>query len=112
MPHRTYTQPMPAFPDFAGADDILSELFGRSGREGFRGRGADVRYRLAIDFLDAVNGATKRLTLPDGAVLDVVIPPGTRGGQVLRLRGKGLPATAAGRPATRWSRSGLAPPLF
>ena len=83
------------FADFTGAEgmeDILSELFRRGGgsrRTGFAARGADVHYRLAIDFLDAVNGATKRLTLPDTAVLDVTIPPGTRDGQVLRLRGKG-----------------------
>jgi DnaJ-class molecular chaperone len=95
-PHR-YTSDA-GFADFAefsdaeGMEDILSELFRRGGRgRGFGARGGDVRYRLAIDFLDAVNGATKRLTLPDGAMLDVAIPPGTREGQVLRLRGKGQP---------------------
>jgi DnaJ-class molecular chaperone len=85
------------FADFSGAqgmEDILSELFRRGGggrRSDFAARGADVNYRLAIEFLDAVNGGTRRLTLPDGAVLDVTIPAGTRDGQVLRLRGKGQP---------------------
>lgn len=77
-----------------GMEDILSELFRRSNRRSGgdgRGRGTDIRYSLAIEFLDAVNGASKRLTLPDGAVLDITIPPGTREGQVLRLRGKGRP---------------------
>jgi DnaJ-class molecular chaperone len=46
-------------------------------------------YRLPVDFVEAVNGATKRITMPDGATLDVVIPAGTRDAQVLRLRGKG-----------------------
>ena len=41
------------------------------------------------EFLDAVNGATRRLTLPDGRTLDVKIPPGTADGQTLRLRGQG-----------------------
>jgi DnaJ-class molecular chaperone len=80
------------FGDAEGMEDVLSELFRRGARgRGFSARGSDVRYRLAIDFLDAVNGAPKRLTLPDGAMLDVAIPPGTREGQVLRLRGKGQP---------------------
>jgi DnaJ-class molecular chaperone len=41
------------------------------------------------DFMEAVNGATRRITLPDGGTLDVVIPAGTKDKQVLRLRGKG-----------------------
>ncbi|MGG5817443.1 DnaJ C-terminal domain-containing protein [Falsiroseomonas sp. HW251] len=75
-------------------DELLSQLFGRGGA-GARGgrtirmRGQDVQGRLALDFLDAVNGATKRLTLPDGTTIDVTVPAGTRDGQVLRLRGKG-----------------------
>jgi len=52
-------------------------------------RGQDEQYTLAADFLDAVNGATRRLTLPGGRTLDVQIPPGTANGQVLRLRGQG-----------------------
>jgi DnaJ-class molecular chaperone len=52
-------------------------------------RGGDANYRLTLDFLDALNGGKQQLTLPDGSVLDVNIPPGTRDGQVLRLRGKG-----------------------
>src|SRR6267142_6240309 len=46
------------FADFGGADDILSALFSRGGRRGFRMRvGGDRHYRLDVDFLDAVNGA-------------------------------------------------------
>ena len=55
-------------------------------------RGRDVHYRLSIEFLDAMNGATKRLALPGGGSLDVTIPPGIREGQILRLRGKGAPS--------------------
>lgn len=85
-----------AFADFAGADDILSQVFGRGGRASVRMRGGDVHYRMTIDFLDAVNGGKKQITLPDGSVLDVNIPPGTRDGQILRLRGKGRPGLGGG----------------
>lgn len=86
------------FADFADEDDILSRIFRREGEGGgtFRMRGQDVQYRLELDFLDAVNGGKKQLTLPDGSVLDVNIPPGTRDGQMLRLRGKGRPGIGGG----------------
>jgi DnaJ-class molecular chaperone len=77
------------FADFGNADDILSAFFSQGGRRGFRKRGDDRHYRLEVDFLDAVNGATRRITLPGGSSLDVVIPPGTHDGQTLRLAGKG-----------------------
>jgi len=79
------------YADMEGAEDILSQIFGGAGRGGMRMRGADVHYRLALDFLDAVNGGKQQITLPDGSSLDVKIPAGTRDGQILRLRGKGRP---------------------
>jgi DnaJ-class molecular chaperone len=85
------------FADFADTDDILSQIFGREGRgDTFRMRGQDVHYRLALDFLDAVNGAKRQITMPDGSALEVTIPPGTRDGQVLRLRGKGRQGIGGG----------------
>jgi DnaJ-class molecular chaperone len=48
--------------------------------------------------LDAVNGGKQSLTIPDGATLDVSIPPGTRDGRILRLKGKGRPAVGDGPP--------------
>ena len=86
------------FADFADEDDILSRIFRREGGgEGtFRMRGQDVQYHLALDFLDAVNGGKKQLTLPDGSVLDINIPASTRDGQILRLRGKGRPGIGGG----------------
>jgi DnaJ-class molecular chaperone len=78
------------FADFMENEDILAEILGRGeGRTRFRIRGQDVHYRLPVDFVEAVNGATKRITMPDGATLDVAIPAGTRDRQILRLRGKG-----------------------
>lgn len=80
-------------------DDLLSGLFGHDGgdfRAQFRMGGQEVHYRLPVEFLEAVNGVTKRISLPDGSTIDVAIPPGTRDGQALRLRGKGLPGANGG----------------
>jgi DnaJ-class molecular chaperone len=79
----------------AWSDDDLADMLGamfeepRGAGAAARMRGRNEHYALTVGFLDAVNGATSRLTLPDGATLDVKIPPGTAEGQVLRLRGKG-----------------------
>ncbi|MGH7070345.1 MAG: DnaJ C-terminal domain-containing protein [Acetobacteraceae bacterium] len=88
------------YADFAANDDILAELFGqtRSGGAKIRIRGADIPFHMHVDFLDAVNGATRRLSLPDGSTLDVTIPPGIRDGQLLRLKGKGRPGLGGGPP--------------
>jgi DnaJ-class molecular chaperone len=87
------------FADFMENEDILAEILGRGeGRTRFRIRGQDVHYRLPVDFVEAVNGATKRITMPDGATLDVVIPAGTRDQQILRLRGKGGPGVGGAPP--------------
>jgi DnaJ-class molecular chaperone len=78
------------FADFMENEDILSEILGRrAGGARFRMPGQDVHYRLPVEFLEAVNGTTKRINMPDGATLDVVIPAGTQDHQILRLRGKG-----------------------
>jgi DnaJ-class molecular chaperone len=86
------------FGDYAGTEDILSEIFGRQGRGGRRRRGQDARYHLELSFLDAVNGGKQSIVLPDGTTLDLSIPPGTRDGQILRLKGKGHPAVGEGPP--------------
>jgi DnaJ-class molecular chaperone len=79
-------------------EDIISQIFARQGRGTVRMRGSDVHYRLTLDFLDAINGGQHQMTLPDGSVLDVRIPAGTRDGQTLRLRGKGRPGIGDGPP--------------
>ncbi len=81
------------YADFIDTDDILAEIFRRQARQA---RGSDLRYSLAVDFLDAINGATRRINLPEGGSLDVTIPPGIRDGQILRLRGKGAAAPGEG----------------
>ncbi len=83
-----------------GADfdyDIFADLFrGRGGggsAGGFRMPPQDVRYALEIDFLDAIKGTRKVVSMPDGKTLDIAIPAGLGEGQVLRLKGQGLPGS-------------------
>lgn len=81
-----------------GAEDIISEIFGRRGGAQARGpaRGPDQHFSLRIGFVDAATGATKRISLPNGKSLDVRIPPGTEDGQTLRLKGQGTPGRNGG----------------
>ncbi|PKU23078.1 DnaJ C-terminal domain-containing protein [Telmatospirillum siberiense] len=92
-PGRRYgrTGPQPGGWSAEDIDDMFGKMFSEGGRSGGKARmhGRDELYALTIDFLDAVNGTTRRLTLPDGRSLDVKIPAGTVDGQVLRLRGQG-----------------------
>lgn len=76
------------FSGFGDADDLFAQMFAGSANR-MRARPANRHYQLEVDFLDAVNGAKRSLTLPDGSHIDVTIPPGIRNGQVLRIRGKG-----------------------
>ncbi|MDE1145452.1 MAG: DnaJ C-terminal domain-containing protein [Azospirillaceae bacterium] len=112
---------------FGGFDhDDLESLLRRAFGEGARGagmgggagadfalRGQDARYALAVDFLTAAKGATRRLTLPDGQVLDVSIPAGLKDGQVLRLAGKGHAGVGGGPAGDALVEVTVAPhPLF
>jgi DnaJ-class molecular chaperone len=87
-----------AYGDFAQGDDMFAELLRRAAEQARRRPGADLHYELPVDFLDAVNGAAKTITLPGGGTLQVTIPPGVESGQILRLRGKGAPSPGEGEP--------------
>ncbi len=89
--------------------DVFADLFGQRARgggfgggsggaraEGFSMRGQDQHFTLEIGFLDAIYGATKRLTLPGGGPMEVTIPQGVQDGQTIRLRGKGAPGLGDG----------------
>lgn len=95
--------------NYGDFSDVFADLFGEgAARGGFRQqqggarsfdmRGQDHRYTLEVDFLTAARGGTTRITLPDGNMLDVAIPAGTRDGQTIRLRGKGGPGMGDGPP--------------
>ncbi|HEY6434877.1 MAG TPA: J domain-containing protein [Acetobacteraceae bacterium] len=100
-------------------ESILSQAFGGNftpgggGGRRFNMRGQDAQYGLTVSFLDAVNGTTRRITLPDGRTLDVRIPPGVRDGHVLRLKGQGMPGIGEGPPGDALVEITIAPhPLF
>jgi DnaJ-class molecular chaperone len=90
--------------DAEDLESIFAQAFGARGFEGsaagggrrFSMRGQDAHYHLTIDFLDAVNGTTRRVTLPDGRTLDVRIPAGVRDSQLIRLKGQGMPGIGDG----------------
>lgn len=98
------------------ADDIFSELLrrrnkgrasagsGQGGKFWFEEeeeedqprRGSDSQYSLKVPFVEAAMGTTKRINLPTGKSLDVKVPPGTRDGTTLRLKGQGNPGRGGG----------------
>lgn len=84
------------FADFMDSEDAFAELLRRSARAQANRRGHDLEFRLPIEFIESIAGASKRLTLPDGRTLDVTVPAGIVEGQVLRLRGKGAPGSGSG----------------
>ena len=88
-----------------GFSDFFSDAFAGHGgpggfadRQSYGRRGRDLRYTLEVAFLEAALGAKKRVTLPEGGVLELAVPAGVREGQVLRLKGKGAPGFANGAP--------------
>ncbi|MFD1326515.1 DnaJ C-terminal domain-containing protein [Mycoplana ramosa] len=85
-----------SFSDFGAADDIFSGFFSRRSHGQRQSKGRDAYFSMEIDFLEAANGAKKQISLPDGPPIDLTIPPGTRDGQTLRLRGKGEPGVNGG----------------
>jgi len=109
------------FEDIGAFSDLFGDMFGgaagmRGGRRGggqFSMRGQDAQYHLDISFLDAVNGTKQRITLPDGGTLDVTIPAGVSEGQVLGLKGKGMPGLGEGPPGDALVEVGVKPhPVF
>jgi DnaJ-class molecular chaperone len=97
------------FEDLSGGfnpEEVFADLFGglRGGRGRTRGRsrrqapskGADVRLRLEVSFLDAAKGSKQRLKLSGGKTVDVTVPAGIDEGQTIRLKGQGGPGRAGG----------------
>lgn len=82
--------------------DLFEGLFGGGGRSrgGFGQqqhrnvpppKGANVAYRLAVEFLDAATLSPQRITLADGKTIDLKLPAGIESGTQMRLSSKGQP---------------------
>lgn len=94
----------------ADFEDLFANIFNQ--RQRGPAKGQDHRYTLSVEFLEAVSGTTKRLTLPSGQTLDVKIPPGTENGDTLRLRGKGEPGLQNGPAGDALIEIQIAPHKF
>ncbi len=82
-------------------EDDIAEFFARQfnarhGGGAFRAPGADLNYALTLGFLEAANGTSRRVLLPDGRALDVKIPAGIEDGHTIRLKGQGRPGIGGG----------------
>ncbi len=103
--------------DLGDLEDLFA-AFGAGARphpggRGFRARGADRRFSLAVDFVEAAVGARRRLQLSPQESLEVAIPAGIESGQVLRLKGKGGPGLGGGEPGDALIEVEVRPhPLF
>lgn len=89
------------------ADDILSEILGGLGGGGgakrTRGpqpaaRGDDLSVTAAITLEQLARGEKARVDLPTGKTYEVAVPPGTKSGHVMRLKGMGRPGVMGGPP--------------
>ncbi len=78
--------------------NIFEGLFGGGGGPGGMGggarrgpapKGANVQYRLQVNFTDAAARATQRITLSDGKTIDLKLPAGVESGTQMRLGGRG-----------------------
>ena len=98
----------PGGPGGGGFEDILNSMFGGAAARG-RGGGSpfefesggvgldlDVTVAMMVTLEEAVNGAEKRVRLPNGRELNVKVPAGVSAGQQIRLKGQG--ETAHGHP--------------
>ena len=111
------------YEDFAEASDIFADLFGQRARAGagfggpggpgpdgqFSAPGADRRYHLDVDFMDAALGADRAIPFPDGQTIRLTIPAGVRDGQTLRLRGQGGPGLGGGPPGDAYVEIAVGP---
>jgi DnaJ-class molecular chaperone len=79
-------------------DDFISQIFegafrsagaGEGARRSRRAKGEDVSATLTVTLEEVASEAKKRVVLPTGRDVDVVVPKGVADGQVIRLRGLG-----------------------
>ncbi len=82
------------FSDAAGGFDIgdlFEDLMGGTGRRygsAYARKGADIQYKMSLDFKDAIRGTTISLNI-NNENIKVKIPPGIKDSSKLRVKGKG-----------------------
>lgn len=89
MPQRGEAAPGAATGDLYVKIHVKSDP--RFGREG-----THITTTLAVKFTDAILGATYRLETLDGD-MDITIPAGASHGELIKVKGKGVPAHGGGR---------------
>jgi DnaJ-class molecular chaperone len=89
------------------AEDIIGDIFGNFSGFGRGGAGAGTRRTqqprgehvtatAAVTLEQLARGEKARVDLPTGRTVEVAIPPGTRPGKIIRLKGQGRPNPASG----------------
>ena len=84
--------------------DIFADFFG--GGAGARGRGRaraapkgeDIQGTVTVTLPEAVQGASARVVLSNGRMLDVTVPAGIEEGKQIRLKGQGNPGGPGAEP--------------
>ena len=85
---------------------------GGRGGAGYSAPGQDLLYNLTLGFVEAANGTSRRVLLPDGRALDVKIPAGIEDGHIIRLKGQGRPGMGGGPPGDAMIEVAVAPDAF
>jgi DnaJ-class molecular chaperone len=106
---------------FSSFEDLFSGLFGGGGRRRRGGSpfgtaiaedGEDILAEMEIEFMEALRGVVKVLTLESSTgreTVKVKVPAGIGDGQKIRLAGKGHPGTAGGEPGDLYIKVGVRP---
>jgi DnaJ-class molecular chaperone len=84
-------------------DDFINEILGGARGRGAGGqprpaRGEDVTATAAVTLEQVVRGEKARVDLPTGRTVDIAVPPGTKPGQAIRLKGQGRASLTGGQP--------------
>jgi curved DNA-binding protein len=79
-----------------GRGDLYLQVFLKPDSR-FSAKGSDVEYAMTIPFSEACLGTETEVPTIDGSAVRVKVPAGTRSGQRLRIKGKGLLAPSGGR---------------
>ncbi len=86
---------LPREAPFAGGHVVIRVRALPGGR--YRARGSDLRIVLRITARRAAEGGTETLTGATGSLVRVEIPANVRRGEILKVRGEGLPKARGGR---------------